>query len=102
MEVLAAHQERIAGMRETLDRLIGLHRRLYELRSQSWREQESGDPDRAEVLEALHQQIDDIESETGLLREEFRHVTGGEGPGEATANTMPVPDEPTRLTSPVR
>lgn len=72
MEVLEAHQDRIARLRETLERLIGLHRRLYELRSESWREQVEGDPDRADQLHTLHAQIDEVEADAEMLRELFR------------------------------
>jgi hypothetical protein len=68
MEVLAAHRERVAHLRETLDRLIAHHRRLFELRSESWLEQEQSDPARAKVLEALHRQIEEVEDETERLR----------------------------------
>ena len=86
MQVLSAHRERIAHLCETLDRLIAMHRRLFELRSESWREQEEGDPDRAEVLVALHRQTDEMEEEAERLRREFQSA---EEPAPA-----PVPVEP--------
>ena len=70
MDILSAHRERIAHLCETLDRLIAMHRRLFELRSESWREQQEGDPDRAEVLVALHRQTDEMEEEAERLRRE--------------------------------
>ena len=67
MEILTAHRDRIAQLRETLERLIGQHRRLFELRSESWHEQQEGDPDRDEMLRALHRQIDEAEAEAERL-----------------------------------
>jgi hypothetical protein len=74
METLDTHRERVAKLRDTLDRLVGLHCQLYELRSESWREQEGGDPDRAEVLRALHRQIDDLEDEAEAMRMTLREL----------------------------
>jgi hypothetical protein len=90
MDVLEAHRERVAKLRDTLERLVGMHRRLFELRSESWREQVQGNLDRAEELVRLHQQIDDMESEAGLMRETLR---AGLAPSEAPSPdaNAPVP-----------
>ena len=63
MKVIAAHRKRVAELREALNAQIGRHLRLYDLRSKSWAEQNSGDSDRAHVLEEMHREIDALEDE---------------------------------------
>jgi hypothetical protein len=63
MEALEEHRRRVAALRDTLTSQIARHRRLYDLRSDSWREQNSGDPDRAHVLDEMHREIDALEQE---------------------------------------
>jgi hypothetical protein len=63
MKASAAHRKRIAELHETLNGQLARHRRLYELRSQSWAEQNSRDPDRAHMLDEMHAEIDSLEAE---------------------------------------
>jgi hypothetical protein len=63
MKAIAAHRERIANLREALNAQIARHRRLYELRSASWAEQNSKDPEREHVLDEMHLEIDSLEAE---------------------------------------
>ena len=62
MKVITAHRQRIADLRAALNGQLGRHRRLYELRSQSWAEQNSKDPDRAHILDEMHREIDALEA----------------------------------------
>jgi len=93
MDILTAHRERVSSLRETLERLIGVNRRLYELRSNSWREQLEGDPDREDTLLSMHRQIDDLEAEAELMRDVLR-----ESPGEPAHE----PDPPGSEAAPAR
>ena len=63
MKVITAHRKRVTDLREALNGQIGRHRRLYDLRSQSWEEQNSRDPDRAHILDEMHLEIDSLEAE---------------------------------------
>ena len=77
METILAHRERVDGLRSALDELFALHRRLYDLRSDSWREQSGGGLRRAEALLEIRQRIVGAEEEVDALR---ARLTGSEAP----------------------
>jgi hypothetical protein len=63
MKVITAHRKRIADLRAALNGQIARHLRLYDLRSKSWAEQNSPDPEREHILVEMHQEIDVLEAE---------------------------------------
>ena len=79
MKAITAHRQRVADLREALNGQIARHRRLYELRSESWAEQNSKDPDRAHILDEMHLEIDALEAEIEEL-DGVWHVIGAKAP----------------------
>ncbi|MCZ6749527.1 MAG: hypothetical protein O7D96_09545 [SAR324 cluster bacterium] len=68
MQTISDHRKRIAYLRETLDTLVARHRKLFDLRSQSWHEQLEGDPDRQEKLDELHREIAEVEVQIEYMK----------------------------------
>lgn len=80
MEVLTAYRQRVGDLRRLVETLKASHEKLFDLRSESWREQVEGDPDRAERLDDLHAQIGALEAEIERMRGELGLPPGPSGP----------------------
>ena len=68
MQTISEHRKRVAYLRETLETLVAHHRKLFDLRSQSWHEQLEGDPDRQERLDELHREIAEVEVQIEYMK----------------------------------
>lgn len=68
MQTISDHRKRVAYLRETLETLMARHRKLFDLRSQSWHEQLEGDPDRQEKLDQLHRDIAEVEVQIEYMK----------------------------------
>lgn len=69
MGVLQDHQKRIAQLRDSLDRLLKLYERLYELHNQSLALAKAREPGHEVKLQALREEAEGLHDEIGMLRE---------------------------------
>ena len=88
MQVIDEHRKRIAYLRDTVDTLMARHRKLFDLRSESWHEQLEGDRDRQERLDELHREIDEVELQIQYMKEGLNAIepSGGLAPKPADAD----------------
>jgi hypothetical protein len=74
MSQLQRHRHRVGQLREGLNRLLALHRKVHDLHVESLALARARQPGHEEKVRALRQQAADLHDEIAMLREHLEDV----------------------------